>query len=72
MHGQAQDAPLPLSDILEQYKEWRRGTELWSLATKLPEEKQGPKVLGMLEGPAWEACRRLEVAKVSTKARLLI
>eukprot|EP00971_Amphidinium_carterae_P036418 715853-Amphidinium_carterae.1 len=61
MPASTQDAPPSFSGIAEQFKEWKRLTQVWSMATKLSSDKHGAKVLSVLEAGAWDACRHLDL-----------
>eukprot|EP00971_Amphidinium_carterae_P021548 425082-Amphidinium_carterae.1 len=61
MAASTQDAPPSFAGSADLFKEWKRRTQVWAMATKLPAEKHGAKVLSVLEAGAWDACRHLEL-----------
>eukprot|EP00971_Amphidinium_carterae_P189212 3756018-Amphidinium_carterae.2 len=52
MPASTQEAPPSFSGIAEQFKEWKRRTQVWAMATKLSSDKHGAKVLSVLEAEA--------------------
>ena len=61
------DSPPVFDGAVEQYREWRRRAELWTMCTKLEEKKQGPKLVSVLSGVAWDALRHLDLSVLTSE-----
>jgi len=63
--GSSGDNPPEFDGNIVNYKDWRRRAELWVYSTRADPTKKGPRLLIVLKGSAWDACRHLEVKEVA-------